>query len=179
MHPPYKNMVLDIFFIFTWTSFQQTVQLSVICDVTALLWRAVMRVVFSFAALATGLLPDTLNCGLRMRRECRERFPRHRLQRKPLVSDPGGHHGTCVTHVPWCMPESLTRSGGENVPGIPGACATRNFTYLVRGPWGVSDISSANAFKLLNSTNWTKGHLHSICNNWSFAQEIEKTWWIF
>ena len=25
--------------------------------------------------------------------------------------------------------------GGENVPGIPGACATRNFTYLVRGPW--------------------------------------------
>ena len=24
--------------------------------------------------------------------------------------------------------------GGENVPSIPGACATRNFTYLVRGP---------------------------------------------
>ena len=24
---------------------------------------------------------------------------------------------------------------GENVPGIPGACATRNVTYLVRGPW--------------------------------------------
>ena len=23
---------------------------------------------------------------------------------------------------------------GENVPGIPGACTTRNFTYLVRGP---------------------------------------------
>ena len=31
---------------------------------------------------------------LHMRRECRERFPRHRLQRKPLVSDPGMHHGT-------------------------------------------------------------------------------------
>ena len=30
-------------------------------------------------------------------------------------------HGTCVTHVPWCMPGSLTRGGGENVPG---ACAT-------------------------------------------------------
>ena len=26
-------------------------------------------------------------------------FHRHRLQRKPLVSDPGMHHGTCVTHV--------------------------------------------------------------------------------
>ena len=24
--------------------------------------------------------------------------------------------------------------GGENVPGIPGACATRNFTYLLRRP---------------------------------------------
>ena len=70
-----------------------------------------------------------------MRRECRERFPRHRLERKPLVSDPGMHHGTCITHVPWCIPGLLTRGGGENVPGIPGACATRNFTYLARGPW--------------------------------------------
>ena len=24
------------------------------------------------------------------------------------VSDPDMHHGTCVTHVPWCMPGSLT-----------------------------------------------------------------------
>ena len=44
-----------------------------------------------------------------------------RFQRKPLVSDAGMHHGTCVTHVPWCMSGSLT--SGENVPGIPGACA--------------------------------------------------------
>ena len=65
-----------------------------------------------------------------MRRECRERFPFHRLHRKPLVSDPGMNHGTCVTHVPWCMSGSLSRSGGENVPGIPGTCATHNFTYL-------------------------------------------------
>ena len=81
-----------------------------------------------------GLLPDTYKCGLRMRRECRERFPRHRLQRNPLVCYPGMHHGTCVTHVPWCMSASPTRGGGENVPSIPGACATRNFTYLARGP---------------------------------------------
>ena len=50
-------------------------------------------------------------------------FPRRRFQRKPLVSDPGMHHGTCVTHVPWCMSGSLTCGNGENVPGIPGACA--------------------------------------------------------
>ena len=28
-----------------------------------------------------------------------ERFPRHRLQRKPLVSDPDMHHGTCARAV--------------------------------------------------------------------------------
>ena len=68
-------------------------------------------------------------------RECRDRIPRHQLQRKPQVSDPGMHQGTCVTHVLWCMSGSLTNGGGENVPGISGARATRNFAYLVRGPW--------------------------------------------
>ena len=57
--------------------------------------------------------------------------PRRRIQRKTRVSDPGMHHGTCVTHVPWWKRELtilaslsglLTRGGGENVPGIPGAC---------------------------------------------------------
>ena len=70
-----------------------------------------------------------------MHRECRERFLRYRLQRRPLVSDHGMHHGTCVTHVPWCMSGSLTRYGGESVPAIPGACATCSFTHLARGPW--------------------------------------------
>ena len=69
-----------------------------------------------------------------MRRGCRENFPRQQLQRIPLVSDPGMHHGTCVTHVLWCISGSLTRGGGENVPVIPGTCATRNFAYLTRGP---------------------------------------------
>ena len=30
------------------------------------------------------------------------------FSRPPRVSDPDMHHGTCVTHVPWCMPGSLT-----------------------------------------------------------------------
>ena len=61
-----------------------------------------------------GLLPDTQNRELRMCQECREHFPRHRLQRKPLVSDPGMHQGTCGTHVPWCMSGSLNHGGGGN-----------------------------------------------------------------
>ena len=50
-------------------------------------------------------------------------FPRRRCQSKPLVSDPGMHHGTCVTHVPLCMSGLLTCGDGKNVPSIPGACA--------------------------------------------------------
>ena len=58
----------------------------------------------------------------------------------PRFSDPDMHHGTCVTDVPRCMPGSLTNGflwspWRENVPGIPDACATRDFVYLVRGPW--------------------------------------------
>ena len=58
----------------------------------------------------------------------------------PRLSDLDMHHGTCMTHVPWCMPGSLT-SGilwsrwRGNVPGIPSACATHDFTYLVRDPY--------------------------------------------
>ena len=59
-------------------------------------------------ALTMGLLPDTQNCRLRMRQECWEHFPHHRLQKKPLVSDPGMHYGRCITHVLWCMSGSLT-----------------------------------------------------------------------
>ena len=81
--------------------------------------------------LAMGLLADTYNCGLRMRREYRERFLRHQLQSITQVSDPGMHHGTCVMHVPWCMSGSQTCGGGENIPGIPVACATHNATTQI------------------------------------------------
>ena len=78
------------------------------------------------------------------------RYPKLRVAHAPgmpgtfspatAVSDPDTHHGTCVTHVPWCMSGSLTsgfllRRRWENVPGIPGTCATHDYTYLVRGPW--------------------------------------------
>ena len=62
-------------------------------------------------------------------------FPRRRFQRKLLVSDPGMHHGTCVRHVPWCMSGSLTCSDGENVPGIPGACASAILRIWQEAHW--------------------------------------------
>ena len=88
-----------------------------------------------------GLLPGTLKWVLRMRRECRERFPRH-----------------CWLAIPICITTRASRTcrdalrdryltisfevgGGENVPGIPGACAAPNFAYLVRGPCRSSNES--------------------------------------
>ena len=81
-------------------------------------------------------------------------FPRHRFQRKPLISDPGMHHGTCVTHVPWCMLGSLTRGDRENVPGIPGACA----------PTILPIWQEVNSIVLLHSQNglvWLTGRCHN------------------
>ena len=48
---------------------------------------------------------------------------------------PRATYQKAATHEPWCMPGSLTHGGGENVPDIPDACATRNFTDLTRGPY--------------------------------------------
>ena len=56
------------------------------------------------------------------------------------------HHGTCVTHVPWCMSESLNGCGGENVSGIPSACANLNFMHLARGPYLISESPSGERY---------------------------------
>ena len=87
---------------------------------------------------AMGHLPDTQNCGLRMGRECRERFPRHRLQRNPLISDPGMYHGTWVKHVSWCMPGSLTRGSGEKRSRHSRRMRNLQFYVSDKGPMGAS-----------------------------------------
>ena len=68
-----------------------------------------------------------------MRRECRERF----LHRGLAIP-------TCITARAWrtrraawwdrLLAVPFEVDGVENVPGIPNACTTRNFMYLVRGP---------------------------------------------
>ena len=85
-------------------------------------------------SFARASLSRYANCGLRMRRECWERCPRHRGFAIP----------TCIIARAWRTCRDAYRDrwpavsfevgGGKNAPGIPGACATRNFTYLVKGP---------------------------------------------
>ena len=66
-------------------------------------------------------------------------FPRHRLQRKRYLAIPACITAGASRHVPWCISGSLTHGGGENVTSIPGACATRSFTYRARGSWVIFD----------------------------------------
>ena len=68
----------------------------------------------------------------RMRRECRERFPRHWLQRK-LAIPACNTACACRTCRNACW-DCKTRCGGENVPGIPGTCAR------ARGPLPLQTI---------------------------------------
>ena len=54
------------------------------------------------------------------------------------VNDPDMHHGTCVTHVPWCMPRSLTSGflwSRWRAKRSQHSRRMGNFTYMVRGPW--------------------------------------------
>ena len=81
-----------------------------------------------------GLLPNTSNCWLRMRRECWERFPCHRGLAIPIF----------ITAQAWRMYRDAWRdlllavsfSGGKKlIPGIPAACPTDNCMCLVSGPY--------------------------------------------
>ena len=76
------------------------------------------------------------------------RYVRLRVAHAPGMPGTFSHRGfaipTCITACASrtcrdaCRDRYLAVSfevgDGENVPDIPGACATRNFTYLVRGP---------------------------------------------
>ena len=85
---------------------------------TQALWQLVALIVTIGMGVASGCITGKWTC-------MPERFPHHRLQRKPPVSDPD---------MPWCMSGSQTRDGWENIPSFPGACTTHNFTFLARGP---------------------------------------------
>ena len=54
------------------------------------------------------------------------------------VSDPDMHPDACRDRS---LVVTFEVSGGKNVPGIPGACAIRNFAYLGRSPLAIYPLS--------------------------------------
>ena len=82
-----------------------------------------------------GLLPNTSNCGCACAGNAGNVFPatagkqsrhasRHVCDARAVM-----HAGIANSRF------TLNSAAGGNVPGIPGACATRDFAYLVRGQW--------------------------------------------
>ena len=76
------------------------------------------------------------------------------------ATDLKGNHwlaiSACITARAWptCRDASRDRYPrcGENVPGIPGACAIRNFAYLARGPWQFSLVTFWRRVLIRSST---------------------------
>ena len=120
------------------------------------------------------------------------------------LRDPDMRHATCVTHVPWCMPGSLTsgflwsrgeKGGGENAPGILGACATgvsrrgwwrrraehippswRNFliSQSLQSHWFWVQVSS--------SFYWRSAvyiYIHTYIHTYIYIYRLNKSKWIF
>ena len=83
----------------------------------------------------------------------------------PRVGNTDVHHDTCVTHVPWCMPGSLasgflwSRWRGKRSKHS-GACATRNFAYLVRCPLQIERDAvishEISTFKIISADQWQR-----------------------
>ena len=72
------------------------------CDIQCSLWssQAALRSVLSF-------VNGPLTRYVKLRFTHAQGMP-GTFSPPPYVSDPDMHHGTCLTHVPWCMPGSLT-----------------------------------------------------------------------
>ena len=83
-----------------------------------------------------GPLPDTQNCGFRMRRrrECRERVPRQRGLAIPTCITARASHTCREACRDRQLMVSIEVAGGENVPGDSRRMRNLNFTYLARGP---------------------------------------------
>ena len=74
------------------------------------------------------------------------------------------HHGTCVTHVPWCMSGSLTCGDGKNVPGIPGACAPGNLRIWQEAHWieSLETFGTSAIFEVLQRIDVSANNIRSF-----------------
>ena len=96
----------------------------------------------------------------------------------PRFSDPDMHHGTCVTHVPWCMSGSLTssflwsRPRGKTFPAFPAHAqpAILRIWQEAHGPTGnkSSSVQVMTSFSVWNfnlGQRWANS-LMCIINKW-------------
>ena len=114
----------------------------------------------------------------------------------PRVRDPDMHHGTCVTHVPWCMPGSLT-SGFLCIsryciaPVVPEYSGFRSrLSHMHAGNTYCSKRLQPNAnflFLLFPLTKLFCGYFTFVLNFWATSdiyfyalaplQSLQPDWW--
>ena len=68
---------------------------------------AIMVWIKSHSVLWDGIIHEPLARYVKLREAHAQALP-ETISSPSRVSDPDMHHGTCATHVPWCMPGSLT-----------------------------------------------------------------------
>ena len=92
--------------------------------------------------------------------------------KETVVSDPGMHHGTCVTHVSWCMSRSLTCGGEENVPDIPGASVNQKILRIWQEAYYNTLYIAATAPTMWNYGTLRKSYSrlspHESCFSWKW-----------
>ena len=81
----------------------------------------------------------------------------------------------CITARASRMSGSLTRGGEENVPGFPGACAIRNFTYLTRSQWG--NGQQGTCYHVLIKELWISSYYWGLyMRKFSHWIKIDEVW---
>ena len=74
----------------------------------------------------------------------------------PQVSDPDMHHGTCVTHVLWCMPGSLTSGSLRSQRREKRSWRMRNPQLYVSGKRPISQWNAINLVNPIHHLKWVK-----------------------
>ena len=98
----------------------------------------------------------------------------------PRVSDPDMHHGTCVTHVPWCMPGSLTsvfflsRWWGKTFPAFPAHAQPANLLSgkrpMMKGSTYKRNIVVCQPLQFLQQSG-------SPCHPTNYSADINRQYW--
>ena len=122
---------------------------------------------------AMGLLPNTSNCGCACTGNAGNVFPatmgkqsrhasRHVRDARAVM-----HAGIANSRYPL---NSAAEENFPGIPGIPGACTTRNFTYLVRGPYSLCLLSQIYTKRQKYERRFYKKHNRWKNSFWCYEQ---------
>ena len=101
----------------------------------------------------------------------------------PRVSDAGMHHGTCVAHVPWCMPASLTSGfrwsrGGEKRSRHSRRMHNSHFYVSGKRPIVREAFNECICKHFRKIAFWARSHFNAY-RIWSWYRHSSTTFWSY